>query len=156
MLWVRISLRRGVLNTLCDKDCQWLAAGRWFSNGTPVSSTNKAYRHDIAEILLKVALNTITLPIPQKAYILFVLIVFAVLWIFILHCTLLIVWCIYLPCFIPFKSVTLFLDKKCKSFLFFLFIYFACEIIFLHDCRVSTYIYCQHSAYDGVDLYNGW
>ena len=24
---------------------------------TPVSSTNKAYRHDIAEILLKVALN---------------------------------------------------------------------------------------------------
>ena len=31
-----------------------------FSPGTPVSSTNKAYPHDIAEILLKVALNTIT------------------------------------------------------------------------------------------------
>jgi hypothetical protein len=30
--------------------------GLWFS---PVSSTNKTYRHDIAEILLKVALNTI-------------------------------------------------------------------------------------------------
>jgi hypothetical protein len=28
--------------------------------GTPVSSTNKTDRHDIAEILLKVALNTIT------------------------------------------------------------------------------------------------
>ena len=28
---------------------------------TPVSSTNKTARHDIAEILLKVALNTITL-----------------------------------------------------------------------------------------------
>jgi hypothetical protein len=27
--------------------------------GTPVFSTNKADRHDIAEILLKVALNTI-------------------------------------------------------------------------------------------------
>jgi hypothetical protein len=27
--------------------------------GTPVSSTNKTDRHDIAEILLKVALNTI-------------------------------------------------------------------------------------------------
>jgi hypothetical protein len=28
--------------------------------GTPVSSTNKSDRHDIAEILLKVAFNTIT------------------------------------------------------------------------------------------------
>jgi hypothetical protein len=32
-------------------------AGRWFS---PVSSTNKIDRHDITEILLKVALNSIT------------------------------------------------------------------------------------------------
>ena len=55
-------LRWGVLNTtLCDKVCQWLAAGRWFSSGTPVSSTNKTDRHDITEILLKVVLNTITL-----------------------------------------------------------------------------------------------
>jgi hypothetical protein len=46
--------------TLCDKVCQWLEAGRWFSPGTPVSSTNKIDRHDITEILLKVALNTIT------------------------------------------------------------------------------------------------
>jgi hypothetical protein len=29
-----------------------------FSSGTPVSSTDKTDRHDIAEILLKVALNT--------------------------------------------------------------------------------------------------
>jgi hypothetical protein len=29
--------------TSCDKVCQWLAAGRWFSQGTPVSFTNKAY-----------------------------------------------------------------------------------------------------------------
>jgi hypothetical protein len=41
--------------------CQWLAAGRWFSLCTLVSSTNKTNHHDIAEILLKVALNTITL-----------------------------------------------------------------------------------------------
>jgi hypothetical protein len=41
--------------------CQWLATGRWFSSGTPVFSTNKI-SHDIAEILLKVALNTITSP----------------------------------------------------------------------------------------------
>jgi hypothetical protein len=31
--------------------------GRWFSPGPPVSSTNKTDRHNIAEILLKVALN---------------------------------------------------------------------------------------------------
>jgi hypothetical protein len=45
--------------TLCDKVCQWLATGRWFSPGTPVSSTNKTDRHDITEKLLKVTLNTI-------------------------------------------------------------------------------------------------
>jgi hypothetical protein len=41
-----------------DKAYQLLAHGQWFSPGTPVSSTNKTGRHDIAEILLKVALNT--------------------------------------------------------------------------------------------------
>jgi hypothetical protein len=34
-----------------------LAHGRWFSPGTPASSTTKTGRHDIAEILLKVALK---------------------------------------------------------------------------------------------------
>jgi hypothetical protein len=38
-----------------DKVYQLLAQGRWFS---PASSTIKTSRHDIAEILLKVALNT--------------------------------------------------------------------------------------------------
>jgi hypothetical protein len=33
-----------------------LANGRWFSLGTPASSTTKTGRHDMAEILLKVAL----------------------------------------------------------------------------------------------------
>ena len=61
-LWVQIPLRWGVLDvTLCDKVCQWLVADRWFSPSTPVSSTNKTECHDIAEILLRVALNTITL-----------------------------------------------------------------------------------------------
>jgi hypothetical protein len=41
------------------KVCQLLAAGQWFSPCTPVSSVNKTDRHEIAEILLKVALNTI-------------------------------------------------------------------------------------------------
>jgi hypothetical protein len=41
---------RGVLDTtLCDKVCLWLAAGQWFSLGTPVSSTNKTDHHDITE-----------------------------------------------------------------------------------------------------------
>jgi hypothetical protein len=34
-----------------------LAQGRWFSPGTPASSTTKTGRHDIAEILLKMALK---------------------------------------------------------------------------------------------------
>ena len=41
-----------------DKVYQLLAHGRWFSPGTPASSTTKTGRHDIAGILLKVALNT--------------------------------------------------------------------------------------------------
>jgi hypothetical protein len=35
-----------------------LAHGRWFSPGTPSSSITKTGRHDIAEILLEVALST--------------------------------------------------------------------------------------------------
>jgi hypothetical protein len=43
--------------------CQWLATDRWFSSGTLVSSPNNIDRYNIAEILLKVALNPIT-PYP--------------------------------------------------------------------------------------------
>jgi hypothetical protein len=43
----------------------WLAAGRWFSWETPVSSTNKTDRHDIAEILLTMVPNTIALALKQ-------------------------------------------------------------------------------------------
>ena len=41
-----------------DKVYQLLAHDRWFSPGTPASSTTKTGRHDIAKILLKVVLNT--------------------------------------------------------------------------------------------------
>ena len=44
--------------TLWAKVCQWLPVCRWFS---PVSSNNKTDRYDIAEILLKMVLITITL-----------------------------------------------------------------------------------------------
>ena len=40
-----------------DKVYQLLAHGRWFSPGSPASSTTKTGRHDLAEILLKVALS---------------------------------------------------------------------------------------------------
>ena len=47
------------LAAVSDKAYQLLAHGRRFSPGTPASSTTKTGRHDIADILLKVALNTI-------------------------------------------------------------------------------------------------
>jgi len=47
-----------VHSTRSDKVYQLLAHGWWFSLGTPAFSTTKTGRHDIAEILLKVALNT--------------------------------------------------------------------------------------------------
>ena len=52
--------KRGTrLAAASDKVYQLLAHGRWFSPGTPASAITKAGRHDIAEILLKVALGTI-------------------------------------------------------------------------------------------------
>ena len=61
--WVRArlcKLQKGCtrLATASDKVYQLLAHGRWFSPGIPASFTTKTGRHDIAEILLKVALNT--------------------------------------------------------------------------------------------------
>ena len=47
------------LTAASDKAYQLLVHGRWFSLGIPVSSTTKTGRQDIAERLLKVALNTI-------------------------------------------------------------------------------------------------
>jgi hypothetical protein len=59
MLRLRISIWARC-STLYDKVCQsWLATGRWFFPGPPVTSTNKTDRHSITEIFLKVALNTI-------------------------------------------------------------------------------------------------
>jgi len=68
MLWVRISIRERC-TTLYDKVGQWLATGQRFSPGTPVSSTNKTGCHDITEILLEMALNTIKQ--TNKQYIFF-------------------------------------------------------------------------------------
>jgi hypothetical protein len=64
MAWVRArlcKLQKGCtrLAAANDKVYQLLVHGRWFSPGIAASSTTKTGRHDIAEILLKVALNTI-------------------------------------------------------------------------------------------------
>ena len=61
--WVRARLcklrkRCTRLAAASDKVYQLLAHDRWFSTGTPASSSTKTVRHDIAKILLKVALNT--------------------------------------------------------------------------------------------------
>ena len=46
-----------VLIVYCKPYNQLLAHGRWLSPDTPASSTTKSGRHDIAEILLKLALK---------------------------------------------------------------------------------------------------
>ena len=46
----------------CSYKTKWLATGQWFSLGTLISSTKKTDCQDITEILLKMALNTITKP----------------------------------------------------------------------------------------------
>ena len=49
VLWIWISIVARC-TTLCDKVCQWLVTGQWFSPGPPVSSTIKTNCHHIAEI----------------------------------------------------------------------------------------------------------
>ena len=61
-LWVLVQLcklQKGCtrLAAAGDKVYQLLAHGRWFSASPPTSPTTKTGRHDIAEILLKVALS---------------------------------------------------------------------------------------------------
>jgi hypothetical protein len=53
-----VNYKKGCTRLASDKVYQLLAHGRWFSPRTPASFTTKTGRHDIAEILLKVALNT--------------------------------------------------------------------------------------------------
>jgi hypothetical protein len=40
--------------TICDKVCQLLATGRWFSLAPPASSINITDCHDITEILMNI------------------------------------------------------------------------------------------------------
>jgi hypothetical protein len=69
-VWVRARLcklqkRCTRLAAASDKVYQLLAHGRWIS---PASSTTQTGRHDIAEILLKVALYTINQAINDYVY----------------------------------------------------------------------------------------
>ena len=61
-----VNYKKGTLDSQ-PQVYQLLAQGRWFSPGTPASTTTKT--GDIAEILLKVALNTkIQIHILSKIY----------------------------------------------------------------------------------------
>jgi hypothetical protein len=71
--WVRARLcklqkRCTRLEAASNTVYQLLAHGRWFSPGTPASSTTNAGRHDIAEIMLKVGLNTQNKKSNQKSF----------------------------------------------------------------------------------------
>ena len=71
--WVRArlcKLQKGCTRLTGDKVYQLLAHGRWFSPCTPTSSTTKTGHRDIAEILLKVALNTTN----QSIFVMFLMI----------------------------------------------------------------------------------
>jgi hypothetical protein len=64
--WVRsqlCKLTKGCTRLTAESDnvYQFLALGWWFSPGTQDSSTTKTGRHDIVEILLKVALKKQTI-----------------------------------------------------------------------------------------------
>ena len=52
-------LQKGCTRLAAASDKVYQLHGRWFSPGTPASSTTKTGGHDIADILLKVALSTI-------------------------------------------------------------------------------------------------
>jgi hypothetical protein len=58
---LNISFKNVKFHTLIDSSDL-----RWFSAGIPVSSTNKTDCHDITEVLLKVAVNTINQPANEK------------------------------------------------------------------------------------------
>jgi hypothetical protein len=80
-------LWRGVLDiTLCDKNLSVSCDRAVVFPGTPVSSINKIDRHDIAEILLKVALNTTTItpcPYSNHHFHIVLSILFQLFWLFV-------------------------------------------------------------------------
>jgi hypothetical protein len=65
-IWLPVIIYYISINIMWYKVCQWLATGRWFSPGPPVSSNNKTDRYDITEILLKVDLNNKPMEPPRN------------------------------------------------------------------------------------------
>jgi hypothetical protein len=60
MVWVHpclCKLQKGCTRQAAASDKAY--HGQWFSAGIPASSTTRTGRHDIAEIFLRLALNTI-------------------------------------------------------------------------------------------------
>jgi len=63
-----VPITTDVVSSNLDQNLSVIATDLWFSLGPPVSSTNKTDHHDITEILLKVALNTIKQTNKQTYY----------------------------------------------------------------------------------------
>jgi hypothetical protein len=105
---------------------QWRATGRWFSPGPPVSS-NKTDRHDLTEILLKVALNTIKQTNKQTDTSIFI---FFILLIFLLDACFLYRW--LWDCT---DNILFFLDKTA------IMKYYLTALIYLFTQLYNTYVY---------------
>ena len=65
----KITIQFQIVYTILTLPIETVSARRWFSTCTPVSSTNKTGRHNITGILLRVALNTITVPSNHVLYV---------------------------------------------------------------------------------------
>jgi hypothetical protein len=57
-MWPLSKIKRAYISWWIYQTTKCNVINRWFSLGTPASSTTKTGLHEIAEILLKVALNT--------------------------------------------------------------------------------------------------
>ena len=95
-----------------------------------VFSTNKIDRHAITEILLKVALNTITLPI-MKTFVCKVIHVTADVWIFT-------VICLFFFCSFLIYQVTSIFHNKVSTFEFFTGYNSTTFIFYIHNLRKKT------------------
>ena len=121
-MWVHTrlcKLQKGCtrLAAASDKAYQLLAHGRWFSPGTSASSTTKTGRHDVVEILLKVALNTKNQSI-QLVTLLQIMLNYLIFYTW----SPVVVFCLYLePCYVmSITMMTVFVRLLHQYFVFFL------------------------------------
>ena len=116
-----------------DKVYLLVAHGRWFSPGSPSSSTTKAGCHDLAQILLKVALkHHKSNQSNQSIYcIILVLYIYYTILVLYIYCTILV---LYIDCTI------LVLYIYCT--ILELYIYCTILVLYIYFTILVLYIYC--------------